>query len=668
MMAQLVSAIRDHVRALPPRQAPHETPSRDTLVIAGNGMVGHRLCQRLIELGGHSRYRLVVFGEEPEPAYDRVHLTALFDGQSEHDLQLASSEWYEEHDIALHLGDPIVTIDRRMRAIRSASGREVEYAHLVLATGSSPYVPPIEGLASSGVFVYRTMRDLRAIRRHARGARTAAVIGGGLLGLEAARAVQRLGLQITIVEAAAGLMPTQLDQEAGEELRRHVISLGVRVLTATMTKRVEVRGPRRTLHFAADGSLTVDMVIVAAGIRPRSQLAASCGLQRSNDGGIVVDDRLRTSDPHVSAIGECASHRSKVYGFVAPGYAMADALALTLTGNRAAFSGFAPTARLKMLEADVASAGEPLDPGTIFRYRSDGVYRRIRLERGRLVGALGVGAWPEFGRIQDASARRLRVWPWQLARFERTGTLWPTQRTPTVREWPADAIVCNCFGVTRGQIAVACAAGAASVESVIARTGASTLCGSCRPLLVQALGATDAVDRRVPWGLLGLSAAALAIAVAVVISAPIAYAATVQIPDAVDRLWRDASIHRFTGFSLLAMSAAASLLALRKRWPRLSRGSFPVWRIVHAAIGVLTLATLAAHTGMRLGRNLNFALMACFLAMNVLGAAAAGLTALERRMGIAAPRYRAALVIAHVLATWPVPVLVAFHVASAYYF
>jgi nitrite reductase (NADH) large subunit len=463
-------------------------------------------------------------------------------------------------------------------------------------------------------------------------------------------------------------MPAQLDQPAGEELRRQVTALGIQVLTASMTRRIEGRSRRRTLHFAAGGSLTVDMVVVAAGIRPRSQLAAACGLATSPDGGIVVDDGLRTSDPRISAIGECVSHRSKLYGFVAPGYAMADVLARRLTGQSGQFEGCAPTARLKLLQTDVCSAGEPLDRGVALTFRSTGVYRRLRLERSRLVGALGVGGWPEFTRIQDATSRRAFIWPWQAARFERTGTVWRPRAPRAFGEWPADAIVCNCLSVTCGQIRAACTSGAATVETLIECTGASTLCGSCRPLLTEALGSVGQVQFRVTWGLLGVSIAAMAIAVVVALSAPIPYATSVQGWLHPDVLWRHGGYRQATGFVLVGLSVAASLLSLRKRWPRVSAGRFPTWRIVHAVVGLCGLAALVAHTGMRAGDNLNLALMTSFIALNVLGAASGGLTAIERsRVGVG-PHARAAIVTAHVLAAWPLPLLVAFHVVSAYYF
>ncbi len=653
-----------------PAHAPVASPvdARDTLVVIGNGMAGHRLCRELVRLGARSRYRIVVFGEETTPAYDRVHLTEFFSGRRDGDLLLAPTSWYDDHGIDLRLGDPVVEIDRSARTVRSALGAETTYAELVLATGSSPYVPPIGGAGLSGVFVYRTLGDAHAIRNRARTARTAAVIGGGLLGLEAARALQQMGVEILIVEAAAAVMPTQLDQAAGKELERQIAALGIRVETAAITKRIDADGPRRRLVFADGATATVDMVVIAAGVRPRTDLAVKTGLACSPAGGVVIDDQLRTSDPHISAIGECASHQDQIWGLVAPSYAMADALASNLMGTAASFSAAAPPTRLKLLGVDVATVGEPLERGTTVQYQSDGVYRRVRFERGRCVGALAVGEWPEFSRIQDAVVRRARVWPWQVTRFERTGALWANQDAAAPALWPADAVVCNCLSVTRGAISAACAGGAVTVDAVAERTGASTLCGSCRPLINEIVG-VSAPSSAPHWGLLGVSAAALAMIATIVFSTPVPFSESVQQSFHVDVLWRDHTLRQASGFSLLALTLMASLLTLRKRWSRITSGSFATWRTAHAVIGVLTLAVLAMHTGLRLGDNANLALMASFGVLNIVGAAAGGATALERTWApVLGMRCRRVLVAAHILAIWPLPVLIVMHVVSVYYF
>jgi nitrite reductase (NADH) large subunit len=348
---------------------------------------------------------------------------------------------------------------------------------------------------------------------------------------------------------------------------------------------------------------------------------------------------------------------------------MADTLAMTLAGRRAAFTGDAGATRLKLLGVDVAAAGEPLDRGFTVRFRADGIYRVLRIDRGRLGGMLGVGPWPEISRIQSAVTRRIRVWPWQIARFERTGRLWPTADDLPVIAWPAHAVVCNCLSLTRGQIADACAQRAVTVESLVERTGASTLCGSCRPLLVELAGTGALQPARIPTGLLVTSIVAVAAVVAVLVVAPVPFATSVQDAFSLDALWRERHYRQISGFTLLGLTIAASALTLRKRWRRVSFGAFPAWRVAHVLVGVLTLAALAVHTGARLGDNLNFALMASFGTLNLVGGLAGGITAIEQRLGArAGRRVRAALVTAHILALWPLPILVTFHVLASFYF
>jgi nitrite reductase (NADH) large subunit len=640
--------------------------NRPRLVVAGNGMVGHRLCRKLVELGATGLYRVTVLGEEPQPAYDRVHLTDLFGERDDGSLQLSPPEWYREHEIDLRLNNPVVRIERQARLVRTRTGDTVEYDQLVLATGSSSFVPPIAGTDLAGVFVYRTIEDLRAIRAYAQRRRRAAVIGGGLLGLEAARALRDSGLATTVIEFAAGLMPSQLTQAASTLLQREITARGIAVVTATQITRIEANGSDRTLYFAAGGSVVADLVVIAAGIRPRSELAELSGVDRSPAGGIVVDNRLRTSDPNIYAIGECASHALRVYGLVAPGYQMADVLATNLAGGTASFGGADVTARLKLLDVEVATAGLPLD-GSSITFQADGTYRLLRVEHRRLIGALGVGRWPEFARIQDAVAKRSRIWPWQAARFQRTGVLQSDRAA--VAEWSADTIICNCLSVTKGQLASASSDGCPSVPLLAARTGASTLCGSCAPLLAELIGLRDAAPLRIPWALLGGSVVALIAAILVVAATPVPFADTVQGQLRIDLLWREGAYRQVTGFTLLGSSVLAALISFRKRCRRLAFGSFPAWRTIHVTIGIATLAVLAVHTGFRLGHNLNFALMTSFLVVNLVGSLAGGITALEqkinRRMGRA---LRSALVLAHVVAIWPLPILIAFHVLAVYYF
>ena len=333
--------------------------------------------------------------------------------RDEESLLLAPRSWYAAHGIELRLNDPVVEVDCVRRVVRARSGAVVAFDRLVFATGSYSFVPPIEGAGLPGVFAYRMVDDLEAIREYARGGTLAAVLGGGLLGLEAARALRDLVLDVMVIEVAPTLMPSQLDPEGAALLGRAVTAHGIDGLTSVRVVRIERRGGTRRLRLANEDCRDVEMVVIAAGVRLRTELAKACGLTCTARGGILVDERLRTSDPHIYAIGECAAPDAHGYGLVAPGYRMADAVADNLAGRRVTFSDAPVTTRLKLLGTPVAATGEALAEASSVTFSAPGVYRKLRLRQGRLIGALGVGDWPDFGRIQEAAARGRRIWPRQ---------------------------------------------------------------------------------------------------------------------------------------------------------------------------------------------------------------------------------------------------------------
>jgi nitrite reductase (NADH) large subunit len=267
--------------------------SRKTVVVIGNGMVGHRFCEALVRADGAGRYRIVTFCEEPRAAYDRVGLTQFFAHRDPERLMLANLDWYREHGIEIHVGDRAEAIDRDGQTVRSERGVVIGWDHVVLATGSVPFVPPVPGVEKLGVFLYRTIDDLERIIAYGARCRRAAVIGGGLLGLEAAKAAHDLGLETHVIEFAPRLMPRQIDDAGSRLLVRRIENLGVHVHLATATRAVLGNGAVSGLAFDGDQTLDVEMVIVSAGIRPRDDLARDCGLRIGDRGGIVVDDRLR---------------------------------------------------------------------------------------------------------------------------------------------------------------------------------------------------------------------------------------------------------------------------------------------------------------------------------------------------------------------------------------
>ncbi|HEY3629628.1 MAG TPA: nitrite reductase large subunit NirB [Jatrophihabitantaceae bacterium] len=455
---------------------------RPGLVVAGFGMVAHRLVSALAERGYPGP--ITVLAEEDRPAYDRVNLTAWFDaGADELALPPIAAD--------VHLDDPVVSIDRDNQVVRTISGRTVSYDTLVLATGSRPFVPPIDGRDARGCFVYRTIDDLEAIQIWAAGARAGVVIGGGLLGLEAANALQRLGLATSVVEIADRLMPLQVDDGGGQLLRRHVEGLGVRVHTGHPAARVDT-DPDGTVSglTLADGTrIEADLVVFAAGVRPRDELARACGLAVGERGGIVVDDTGRTTDPNVYAIGECARIADQVHALIAPGYAMAEVVADRLTGSPAVFPGADTSTKLKLLGVDVASFGDAFarTPGALDLVYADpvaGVYGKLVVtdDARRLLGGVLVGdasAYPVLRALAN-SDEPLPERPAEL--------ILPERNDSAPRELPDAAQVCSCQNVSKGLLCKAiCDDGCTTLPELKATTTAGTACGSCLPLVKQIL-------------------------------------------------------------------------------------------------------------------------------------------------------------------------------------
>lgn len=485
-----------------PLPHPEPTPlslAEQTVIIIGNGMMSFRLCQKLVECGAIGQLEIVVFGEEPRPAYDRVHLTELFSGKTAEDLTFAPAEWYADHGIALYLGDPIVEINTDDCIVRAASGLRVAYDRLVFATGSRPFVPPIPGVDLPGVFVYRTVEHLAAIMEYSRGIKRAAVIGGGLLGLEAAKAAFDLGLAVDVVEFAPGLMPRQLDAAGAALLKEKIEALGVRVHLNKQTLKIVDAPPadattdkgERILHFADGGNLAVDMVVISAGIRPRGELAGAAGVELAKNGGIIVDDHLTTSDPRIFAVGECAVHRGTTFGLAFPGYKMVENLVDNLLGGTATFEGADVSAKLKLMGVAVASLGQhddrELTNTTVNSFLAHGMYRKVVMRDGRIIGAVAVGEWENLDRVREAIDQPRVVSFWDMRRFRSTGNLWLKSESPPVAEWAADALVCGCMRVNRGTLTLAQLDGCGTVEDLCARTSAGTMCGSCKPLLAELL-------------------------------------------------------------------------------------------------------------------------------------------------------------------------------------
>jgi nitrite reductase (NADH) large subunit len=459
---------------------------RRRLVVAGNGMVGQRLVEALRDRDAGRQWRITVVSQEPRPAYDRVALSSYLDGVAAADLELAAPDCYRTPDCVLQLSEAVTAIDRGARTVSTTSGAAIGYDALVLATGSYPFVPPVPGRDLPGCFTYRTLDDLDAIAAAARrgGPRAGLVVGGGLLGLEAARALRLLGLAPHVVDVAPRLMPLQVDEGGGALLRQLVEETGVTVHLGTAVTAIRPAGDGLTAALADGSSLRVALVVFAAGVRPCDQLARDAGLAVGEPGGIIVDDGCRTSDPAVYAVGECARIGGQVYGLVAPGYAMAEVLADRLTGGSASFTAADTSTKLKLLGVDVASFGDALaaSPGALEVTLSNPVARTyaklvVSDDATTLLGGILVGDATRYAALRPLVGRPLPGDPMTMiapagADEAASGAL------------PDDAQVCSCHAVTKAGVCAAIAAQALTgVPGIKAATRAGTGCGSCVPLL-----------------------------------------------------------------------------------------------------------------------------------------------------------------------------------------
>ena len=460
--------------------------SKRRIVVVGNGMVGHHFVQTLVNKEPGST--ITVIGEEPRPAYDRVHLSDVFAGRAPEELALATRDTYKDWGVEAHFGDPVVKIERVSRCVVTANGRTFSYDKLVLATGSYPFVPPVPGSDHQRCLTYRTIDDLGQIKAKAKGSRVGVVVGGGLLGLECANALQNLGLETHVVEFAPGLMGVQLDEGGSGMLRRKIESLGVQVHTGMNTKNI-CGGDDCALkmEFADGTSLETDMVVFSAGIRPRDNLARETELAVGERGGIVIDYKCKTTDTDIFAIGECALFGGRIYGLVAPGYRMAEAVAAQLCGEEAQFQGADMSTKLKLLGVDVGSIGDAhgRTEGSLSFLFSDGreaCYKRLvtSADGKQLLGAVLVGDCADYDTLLQYFLNAIELPPDpQCLIIPATGE----QPLLGIAALPATATVCSCHNVTKGDIVTAIDAGCCSLGEVKGQTSASTGCGGCSAML-----------------------------------------------------------------------------------------------------------------------------------------------------------------------------------------
>lgn len=476
-----------------------------TIIVVGNGMVGYKFCEKFVSKATKDKYNIIVFGEEARPAYDRVHLSEFFENQDAKALELAPENWYSDNDIELISNERVTDIHRASKKVTTTKDLHYKYDYLVLATGSAPFVPNIRGIEKKGVFVYRTIEDLEDMLAYAEKIQTngtetikAAVLGGGLLGLEAAKAVMDMGLEPHVVEFAPKLMPRQLDTRASKVLQEKIESIGINVHLSKATNQILGDDAITGMEFGEYDKIDVEMLVISAGIRPRDELGRTCNLKMGTRGGIIVDNKMQTSDSEIYAIGEVALYNQMIYGLVAPGYEMAEVAVDQILGQDTLMAEeIDMSTKLKLIGVDVASYGEPFMPiekgySIIYENKTKNLYKRINISHDgkKLLGGILVGDASDYNMFHQIYLNALPI-PEDAEELIIGSRGEGDSSFGSVMDIPDAAQVCSCESVTKGDICNPIKEGTCnSYEDVVSCTKAATGCGGCKPMVVDLVNET----------------------------------------------------------------------------------------------------------------------------------------------------------------------------------
>ena len=646
--------------------------ARPTIVIVGTGPVGVRAAHEIIKR--NSAAQIVLFGNEAGKPYNRALLTSLLFRGTVDETELTQAMDVSSPSIK-HYHSEVISIDRHAHTVTDASGRVHGYSALILAMGSNPSTPTIAGINLPGVYTFYSRQDLeQVLALHANSRRTL-IMGGSVLGLEVALAINQRGSDVEVLNRSAKLMSRLLDQHASALLEHKVRTLGIDIMLNEQIVEVEGETSVRGARLASGKHIDCDCVILAMGIWSNTQLAANAGLDIAQ--GIIVDDSMRTNDANIFAIGDCAQHRGTIYGLLAPGFEQASIAVQSALGASASYPGSTSITRVKMGQKPLIIVGKRVETEISAQnhkelvYKNRDEYRKLVLHKGMVVGATLIGSWELWGRLQEAMARRRRLKLWDTVNFRLTGTLWKDPRENQVSRWPEQTLVCNCMNITRGELSQAVAQGCNTIEAISSRTGAGTVCKSCLPMLAELAGQRSMLQsQRQSNGILVSSILALG---AIVVFLGLSPFQAAQYYSQNGWQWdpqsRDISWDQITGFTILGLIVCSFALLLRKRWRRLKLSTFENWRTAHGFIGVMSVLALSIHTGLHVGFNFNTVVLITFIAALASGAVAGVKVYLaSRRISLTANKSQALWSKIHTLVLWPMSVFLGFHILSSYYF
>lgn len=640
---------KDHARPSHPKK----------VVVVGSGPVGVHFCNELLRQSQDVLVELI--GEEPYEPYNRVVLSQLLHGEKS--LKQILLPIADDSRLTTHWHTRATKIDPVTQQIQTNHGDIISYDKLILATGSSAHIPNLPGVNLPGVYCFRNLADAEALAGRRVGSRHTVVLGGGLLGIETARAMARKGNKITLIHHSGWLMNRQLDEGSATVLKQELEAAGIEVRLSEAVLAVDGSRKVTGLILRSGEILETDTLVLATGIRPNVELAKDAGL--SVVFGIRIDDAMETSAPNIYAMGECAEINGNVYGLVAPGLEQASILAKRFAGEADLYyQQKALSTRLKVLDKPVVSIGKM---GLLYDtsdseyqvYQKDSTYRVLRFERGKLQGAAGIGEWPDQEQLTDLLAEGESLNPLQRLRFKLTGQLWSSDE-----QIQDHHIICNCRQVSAGELRTCQAAGKQP-----STTGAGSVCGSCVPLLAQFDPAKPVeVKPKGEPALALFSLVALALMILFQQLEPFGAPENYIAPDISD-WWLDSDKRQITGFTLLGLTAFSLIMSLRKRIRSFRFISFAFWRWAHVAMTTAVLAMLFLHTGVSDFQGINAWLIYSFWATALLGVFSSLLTHKEAaKPSVSSKAHKRWFVFAHIIAFWPLPVLLSFHVLSVYWF
>lgn len=639
------------------------------IIIVGNGPVGIKAAQLLLAKSVDSK--VVIFGEERESPYNRVQLSLFLAGKVS-ESELDNPVLYKQHENLKEVrGRKIIAIDRANQSVTDNFGEVTYYSKLILALGSTPVTPEIENIDIEGVHHFRTLADTKCLIARREDSKNFFIVGSGPLGLETATAMKQPSNQVHLL-VRSKLLTKEMGDRAQQILTDHVEASGINVVYHNPIKRVIGESKVEQVELVNGELIDCDCLIFCVGVKPRIGIAEQARIETRK--GIVVDEFMRTSDENIYAIGECCEFNDVTYGIVSPGFSQAKTCIEHIDGCLQKYQNESAHVEVKFVDYPTGYYGDLMaEEDGCFRYanRLKGIYRKLIIKKGRLVGAIVMGPWEEEETLKYGVKKKQKITLKALREFEKTGIIFgkePEQKK--VKSLPHDYIICLCEGVTRGELSEAIQSGCRTVETLGQRTCAGTVCGSCKPMLMDLLDepAPNLVMRHQKPVLIASVISILFIFVTVFFQ-PLSIADTVQLSWHFEKLWFDNFWKQVSGYSLLGLCLIATALAVRKRWKRLNVGHVDSWRYAHSIVGILALLVLMVHTGMRLGENLNFTLMATFIGATLTGSLVGVFMARNHHWSdFKLRKHRLWWSRVHHTLLWMLLPLLGFHILSVYYF